>query len=1015
MDTQNRCTKTTRRGARILLVSAPLLAALATAACLLAVASARNFERAVVAQAQQHLLTIAKTQGRNMESLFADIQDDLQLLALNPELQELIFNRDPSDTQQPRNSNSAEKLLLGHLRGHAGGLYRLDAKGIVQNRIPLKEDRIGSDYSQKPGVKYVLENHKPCVSEVFSSTSGRKSVSICHPVFKNEDFVGIVRTVIDLDIIEHMIGQIKASEDQHFWIIDGDGVTISHVNPELVGTALADIGDSQPQGDEEKEAEIVRQMLSGSEGTAFLEFDELADEQIVISWAPVRVGDKVWSLATYMSYDRISGPVRTHARNICAGAGLLILLLSGAGMLFHRNRRETIKLAVEAQSAEKLRTLNEQLAKETADLRRIEEELRDQIEERSRIEEQLQENMRELEQTREAALNMMEDAEQAKEKAEQANEALSEEVAERRQAEERLKATNNKLEQVNLQLESSIERANMLAQEAVVADRAKSEFLANMSHEIRTPMNAIIGFSEILAEQDLTEEQKTHANIIRESSANLLRLINDILDFSKIEAGKLDVEITDCSVGQLLVSIESLLRPQAVEKGLEFEVRQCGPLPVNIRTDAVRLRQCLINLANNAVKFTEKGHVYISVSMEDINAEPCIRFDVEDTGIGIPPEKQEMIFDAFAQADSGTTRKFGGTGLGLAITKQLTHLLGGQLAVVSEEAKGSVFTIRIPAGVDVEAVPMLDKDELLNQLMQAHDIPLQEKFSGSVLVAEDSPTNQMLIKLLLEQSGLEVTIAQDGRLALEKALSKPYDLIFMDIQMPNMNGYDATRAIRAKGVKTPIVALTAHAMNGDDEKCFAAGCDDYLTKPINQKQLLKTLGKYLSCQAAPSSEQADLPEAQPGETGGSCSTQIASETASDETVNAQDDEQPIDWAEAMRVCGDEEIVKSVAEAILADAPRCIDNIEEAIKEDIASDARLYAHRLKGAALSISAKPLAEKAYALECAGDRRDMAAAVGLFEEVKNEFEELRSCLAEHDWTEKAKQLQQCGCEKPS
>ena len=995
------------------LIFVGLLAALLTAAGLLAVASGRNFERLVVGQAQQHLLIIARTQGRSIEHLLANMQNELSLLASNPDLQERIVHWDPSDTQQPTNSYSAEKLLFDHLGGRVGGLYRLDAKGIVQNRIPFEEGSIGLDYSHKPGVKYVLENHKPCISEVFSSTSGRKSVSICHPVFKNDRFTGIVRTMIHLDAIERMLEQTKLTRDRHVWIIGCDGVIISHTNSELIGTALEGIGDSRPHGDEEKGVEIVRQMLAGSEGTAFLEFDELADEEIVISWVPVKVGDKLWSLAVYMNYDKISGQVRAHSRNICAGAGLVILFLSGAGLWFHRNRKETTRLAAEAQSAEKLRTLNEQLAKETADLRRTEEDLRHEIEEQSRIEEQLQKNMHELEQAREAAFNMMEDAERVKEKAEQANEALSEEVAERKHAEEQLKSSNDQLEQVNLQLESSIERANVLAQEAVVADHAKSEFLANMSHEIRTPMNAIIGFSEILAEQDLTEEQKTHANIIRESSDSLLTLINDILDFSKIETGKLDVEITDCSVGQLLAKIESLLRPQAAEKGLEFEVRQCGPVPANIRTDAVRLRQCLINLANNAIKFTEKGHVYVNVLMENIKNDPYIRFDVEDTGIGIPSDKQELIFEAFEQADTGTSRKFGGTGLGLAITRQLTSLLGGQLAVVSEEAKGSVFSITIPAGVDVESGPMLDKDELLNQLMQAHDIPQQEKFSGSVLVAEDSPTNQMLIKLLLEQSGLDVTIAQDGRLALEKALSTHFDLIFMDIQMPNMNGYDATRNIRTEGIEIPIIALTAHAMKGDDEKCFAAGCSDYLTKPINQKQLLKTIRKHIACQAAPSSEQADLPEAQPGETCNSCSTQIASETTSDETVNAQGDEQPVDWAEVMRICGDEEIFKVVAEAILADGPRCIQNIAEAIKAENAPDVRSYAHRLKGAALSISAGPLADKAYGLECAGDRRDMAAAVGLFDEVKNEFEKLQSCLSKTDWTEKAKQLQQCGSEQ--
>ncbi|MBA7706915.1 Sensor histidine kinase RcsC [subsurface metagenome] len=252
-------------------------------------------------------------------------------------------------------------------------------------------------------------------------------------------------------------------------------------------------------------------------------------------------------------------------------------------------------------------------------------------------------------------------------------------TTERKQAEQELK-------HVNEQLETSVRRANELAQEATVADLAKSQFLASMSHEIRTPMNAIIGFSEVLAEEKLTYEQRDHVSIIQASAEHLLQLINDILDFSKIEAGKLDINIADYSLERLFVVVESLLRPMAQKKKLAFEVLQCGPLPAQIRTDPLRLNQCLVNLVNNAIKFTEKGHVYVSISSQstgwpspEVNDKPCIRFDVEDTGIGIPADKQDSIFKEFAQIDSGATRRFGGTGLGLAITRKLAHLLGGEL------------------------------------------------------------------------------------------------------------------------------------------------------------------------------------------------------------------------------------------------------------------------------------------------------------------------------------------------
>jgi signal transduction histidine kinase/ActR/RegA family two-component response regulator len=420
----------------------------------------------------------------------------------------------------------------------------------------------------------------------------------------------------------------------------------------------------------------------------------------------------------------------------------------------------------------------------------------------------------------------------------------------RRQAEEELRGAKG--------------RASRLAKDAMAANEAKSEFLANMSHEIRTPMNAIIGFSEILAEEQLTKEQRHHVQIICDSGQHLLELINDILDFSKIEAGKLDIDIVECSLGQLLAGVESLMRPAARKKNLAFEVLQCSELPAQIRTDPVRLRQCLVNLTNNAIKFTEEGHVYLNVSVEYRGDEglcgPYIRFDVEDTGIGIPVQKQKEVFEEFMQVDGSHARKFGGTGLGLAISRQLAGLLGGELTLSSEAEAGSVFTLVVPAGVDVESGPFLDKYAFLVQLdREPAGITGAEAatFSGRVLVAEDSGANQKLAECLLKAMGLEVTIVEDGQQAVNEALSGQYDLILMDIQMPVMNGYEATRALREKSVTTPIVALTAFAMKGDRQKCIAAGCDDYIAKPIEQKRLLDTIREYLPAAKEHSGREAD--------------------------------------------------------------------------------------------------------------------------------------------------------------
>jgi PAS domain S-box-containing protein len=425
-------------------------------------------------------------------------------------------------------------------------------------------------------------------------------------------------------------------------------------------------------------------------------------------------------------------------------------------------------------------------------------------------------------------------------------------VTERKLAEEELRKakedaemSRRDIEQINKYLGSQTMKANELAARASKANSYKSEFLANISHEIRTPLNAIIGFSEILLEDGLTGEQKEHILIIHNSSKHLLELLNDILDFSKIEAGKIEIEPKRCSLQKILCELESLTRQAISKKGLEFEIRTGDGLPSFIQTDPIRLNQCLTNLVSNAIKFTEKGHVYVYVSLEENEGKPNIRFDIEDTGVGIPEEKHGEVFESFSQADGSITRRFGGTGLGLAITRQLALRLDGEIRLASRPDEGSVFTLVIPAHVDISQETQLANESSLEQNNKGEDMMVNKIFKGRVLVAEDTVTNQMLIKRLLTRVGIEVVIVADGQDAVQAGMNSEFDVILMDIQMPNMSGLEATKALRDKGLVAPIVALTAHAMKGDEEKCLKVGCNDYLSKPVNVVKLMSILEKYL--------------------------------------------------------------------------------------------------------------------------------------------------------------------------
>jgi PAS domain S-box-containing protein len=421
-----------------------------------------------------------------------------------------------------------------------------------------------------------------------------------------------------------------------------------------------------------------------------------------------------------------------------------------------------------------------------------------------------------------------------------------------REAEDKLRNINEELEirvsERTAELEAREAELKSAKEAAEVANATKSAFLANMSHEIRTPLGAIIGFSELMLSDDMSAAEKSDGiEIIKRNGKLLSNIINDILDLSKVEAGKLEIENTDVRLVDLVSDTAALLNLEAKEKGVNITVSSDGAIPNIVKTDPTRLRQILFNIIGNAVKFTKKGSVDVKVMLLTKNGITKLAFVVKDSGVGISEEQSKRLFSAFTQADVTTTRKFGGTGLGLVLSKKLAHALGGDVILESSSPEiGSTFVITID---HTQASEILfdgsDWREKNADIVMA-SAEMRHLSRLKVLVVDDSLDNQALVKKLLKVAGATVEVANNGVEAVQKALEGDFSLILMDLQMPEMDGYQATQELRKRGFSSPIIALTAHAMKEERKKCLENGFNDQLTKPLDREVLLSTLSEYSS-------------------------------------------------------------------------------------------------------------------------------------------------------------------------
>ena len=523
-----------------------------------------------------------------------------------------------------------------------------------------------------------------------------------------------------------------------------------------------------------------------------------------------------------------------------------------------------------------------------------------------------------------------------------------------------------------------VEKALIAAKDAAeAATRSKSQFLATMSHEIRTPMNGVLGMTELLLATELTEKQRHFAETSDASARKLLTLLNDLLDFSKIEAGKLTLRKTAFDLRVAVSEVVALLSDKATARGVTLASSSDPELPSSIMGDAIRFNQVLVNLVGNAIKFTESGSIDVDVRLPSRAGKQMIRVSVTDTGVGIAPSAQAAIFEAFAQADSSSRRQFQGTGLGLAISRQLVGLMGGTLAVRSEVGKGSTFWFEIPFEPAPSAVQARKASMSAGQ---------PSKLNGRVLLAEDNPINQDVARAMLGLIGLDVVVASDGYEALRAASTSNFDVILMDCQMPGMDGYAATRAIRTREMQAngegahpvPIIAMTAFAMKTDRDDCLAAGMTDYLSKPFTRSELHAILEKYL-CEGAPVA---------------SATSAMTPDSATLAPVLPPIDSAAFATIENLEALGATGVVQRVLSAYLSEAPPLLERLEAALREVSADELSRAAHSLKSSSSNVGALVLSSLCQQAEALGRSGTCAGATAIVDSIRSEFGRVRETL---------------------